>query len=579
MTNLYKIVLCCTILLLTEGHYCLAQTNTSPKSENPEYKQYKYLADAYFNEGDYEKATRLYRLCLSVPTHDKDTYATERMAVCQRITTAQKSFDNALKTKPDVNPELQVVKQALAQNPKDMVSRQRLAVQLEQDGDARLQRGDYEGAVNRYAATQEVTPTKSVAFKMEKANEAYQQKVQKPLPQYQAYQQNPQKPKPNPQTEQRRISIAAQNEYTRYRDEADAALKSGNYDLARRKYIAATQVPSYEGDRYVEEQTSKIARLKNLNKRLEETQNDPRGQLIYTRDALALNPEDASLRTQAAQAAVQVGDEMLSKGLFADAKKYYQEAEKYGANGMNEKIADANTKIQDKRDEIAKTKAALAGGDNPGALTIDKPTKQRNAHRERPTLVGVAITAGASTAFPILNNGSSNVKTPTSLQWYGGGQFIVLPDAKFSPIVGVNYAPVRFQTADAAKTIPLERFAFDLLQIPVGLRYNYSMSNEDFSLHLEAGATLNLPRKLNYTNYDMDVTNTDLNMLNKQTLGFYGGIGLSKYLSKHRSVSLMLQYQRSTNLLNLDYKDNATNRSRASMLLQGLSVQLTFRVF
>lgn len=577
MTNLYKIVLCCTILLLTEKYYCLAQTNASPKSENPEYKQYRYLADAYFNEGDYEKATRLYRLCLSVPTHDKDTYATERIALCQRITTAQKSFDNALKTKPDVNPELQVVKQALAQNPKDMVSRQRLGVQLEQDGDARLQRGDYEGAVNRYAATQEVTPTKSVAFKMEKANEVYQQKAQKPLPQYQTYQQTSQKP--NPQTERRRISIAAQNEYTRYRDEADAALKSGNYDLARRKYIAATQVPGYEGDRYVEEQTTKIARLKNLNKRLQESQNDPRGQLIYTRDALALNPDDASLRTQAAQAAVQVGDEMLSKELFADAKRYYQEAEKYGANGMNEKIAEANTKIQDKRDEIVKTKAALAGGDNPGALTIDKPTKQRNARRERPTLVGVAITAGASVAFPVLNNGGSSVKTPASLQWYGGGQVIVLPNAKFSPIVGVHYSPVRFQTADVAQTTPLERFAFDLLQIPVGLRYNYPMSNEDLSLHLEAGATLNLPRKLNYTNYAMDVTNTDLNILNKQTLGFYGGIGMSKYLSKRRSVSLMLQYQRTDNLLNLDYKDNATNRSRASMLLQGLSVQLIFRVF
>jgi hypothetical protein len=441
--------------------------------------------------------------------------------------------------------------------------------------------------------------------------------------------------------------------------------------LARRKYSAATQVPGHENDNYADEQRLRITRLQQLNKRLEETQNDPRGQLIYARDALSLSPDDATLRPKAAKAAVQVGDEMLSKELFADAKRYYQEAARYGANGISEKIADTENKIKAKRQEnakkqveettnqkekkqakIKKTKPALqktitpptSKNDSTIAITVEdslkkqtktstkppkpltakqlerqrkaaereslrnkkrldkqalrdakrktrkkvlkpkkepkeKPAKEQKPRSEMPTLVGVAVTAGASAAFPVLNNGSSNVKTPTSLQWYGGGQVIVLPDAKFSPIVGVHYAPVRFQTADAAKTIPLERFAFDLVQIPVGLRYNYPMSNEGLSLYLETGATLNLPRKLNYTNYAVDINNTDLNMLNKQILGFYGGIGMSKYLSKRRSVSLMLQYQRTDNLLNLDYKDNATNRSRASMLLQGLSVQLIFRVF
>lgn len=571
------------LYLLLVGFLCwtgnvLAQ-HTGAKADNSEYRQYKYLADAYFNEGDYEKATRLYRLCTAVPTYEKDAYANDRLAICHRIHNAQMNFDKALKSKPDIKPELQALKQELAKNPKDFTARQRLALQMEQEGDNRLRRGDYEGAMNRFIAIQEIAPTKSVAFKIEKTNALYRQKTQKSLPQYHTYLLNSQKSYLTPQVEQRHISIASQNEYTRYRNEADEALKSENYDLAGRKYIAATQVPGYEGDRYAEEQTIKIARLKTLNKRLSETQNDPRGQLLYIREALSINPDSPTLRNQAAQAATQAGDEMFTKGLFADAKRYYQEAEKYGANGMTEKIAEANTKIQDKRDEIAKNRVALTGGDHPSSLTVEKSTKSSKSHREMPILIGIEAAGGFMVAFPALYNGNINVNTKATVQWYGGGQLIILPNRKLSPILGISYLPVKFQSINTAKTNALEKFELNLLQIPVGLRYNYALSNSDFSAHLEGAATLNLPRKWSYTNYAADVTNTDINALNKKTLGFYAGMGLSKYLTKRRSVSLMFNYRRTNNLLNPDFKDNATNRSRASLLLQGVGIELIFRVF
>ncbi|MBB3842019.1 hypothetical protein FHS57_006048 [Runella defluvii] len=537
-----------------------------------EYQQYKTMAEYSMTEGDYEKARKLWRICLTLPKYENDTKAQQKADDCTKIIAAQQHYQKALNGEEDIMPAFRDLLKLQPISPQDKFFKTRITQQIEQTADKYLKEGNVEQATKLFGYAYEMTPVVGLAFKLEQADMKYVEKYQRNSLPYTNYKQKKNTPQNNTN------SLLELDEYAQIIKSADEALKNGNYDLARRKYSAATQVPGHENDHYADEQRLRITRLQQINKRLEETQNDPRGQLIYARDALSLSPDDATLRPKAAKAAVQVGDEMLSKELFADAKRYYQEAARYGANGMNEKIADTENKIKAKRQENAKKQVEVAKQKGKKQPNL-QPAKEPKPRREMPTLVGVAITAGASAAFPILNNGSSNIKTPISLQWYGGGHLIVLPDGKFSPIVGVHYAPVRFQTAAAAKTIPLERFAFDLLQIPVGLRYKYPMSNQDLSIHFEAGATFNLPRKLNYTNYAVEINNTDLNMLNNQTLGFYGGIGMSKYLSKRRSVSLMLQYQRTDNLLNLDYKDNATNRSRASMLLQGLSVQLIFRVF
>lgn len=632
-------------------------------TDTQEYQQYKTMAEYSMAEGDYEKARKLWRICLTLPKYEYDIKAKQKADDCTKIIAAQQRYQKALNGEEDIMPAFQDLLKLQSISPQDKFFKTRITQKIEQTADKYLKEGNVEQATKLFGYAYEMTPVVGLAFKLEQADMKYVEKYQRNSLPYTNYKQKKNTPQNNTNP------LLELDEYAQIIKSADEALKSGNYDLARRKYTAATQVPGHENDNYADEQRLRIVRLQQLNRRLEETQNDPRGQLIYARDALLLSPDNPTLRSQAAKAAVQVGDEMLGKELFADAKRYYQEAKKYGADGMTEKIADAENKIKVKRQEnaskqvdettnprikkqekikkkksvkeksmtppSAKNNIAVTVEDSlykqnkistksPKPLTAkqlerqrkaaeqetarnkkrqdkqalrdakrktskkapkpkkkpkEKPAKEQKPRREMHTLVGVAITAGASAAFPILNNGSSNIKTPTSLQWYGGGRLIVLPDAKFSPIVGVNYAPVRFQTADAAKTIPLERFAFDLLQIPVGLRYKYPMSNEGLSLHVETGATLNLPRKLTYTNFAMDINNTDLNMLNKQTLGLYGGFGLSKQFSKRRSVTLMLNYQRTSNLLNPDFKDSATNRSRASMLLQGLSVQLIFRVF
>ncbi len=148
-----------------------------------------------------------------------------------------------------------------------------------------------------------------------------------------------------------------------------------------------------------------------------------------------------------------------------------------------------------------------------------------------------------------------------------------------SPTVGINFLPVRIATTNAAKTARLENFDFDLLQIPVGLRLSKPLGNSDFDVQLHGGVTLNLPRNINYTNHLVDIATTDAALLRPQTLGFYGGVGLSRSLGAHRSVGLMLNYQRTNNLLNLDYKDTATNHPRAALAFQSLSIQLIFKVF
>ena len=537
-----------------------------------EYQQYKTMAEYSMGEGDYEKARKLWRVCLTLPKYENDAKTQQKVDDCTKIIAAQQRYQKALNGEEDIIPAFQDLLKLQPISPQDKFFKTRITQKIEQTADKYLKEGNVEQATKLFGYAYQMTPVVGVAFKLEQADKKYVEKYQRNSLPYTHYIQKKNTLKNNTDP------VVELDEYAQIIKSADDALKSGNYDLARRKYTAATQVPGHENDSYADEQRLRIARLQQLNRRLEETQNDPRGQLIYARDALSLSPDDATLRPKAAKAAVQVGDEMLSKELFADAKRYYQEAARYGANGMSEKIADTENKIKAKRQENAKKHVEVAkekGNKQPNL----QPAKDQKTHREIPPLVGIAVVGAAMPIFPMLNNGATKVNTNITVQWFGGGQLIILPDSKFSPVLGVNYLPVKLQSINADKTNPLERFDFNLLQIPVGLRFNYPIGNRDFNAHLQAGATLNLPGKFNYTNYAVDVTNTDITTLNKQTLGFYGGIGLSKYLSKRRSVSLMLNYRRTNNLLNPDFKDNATNHSRASLLLQGVGVELIFRVF
>lgn len=565
-------------------------------NDDQEYQKFRKMGEYNMSEGDYEKARRLLRVCLTLPKYEEDAYIKKLVEDCNAIVIAQQRYEKALQGNEEIAPVLEELLKLNILSPNDRFFKSRATQRIEQKADEYLKAGNVENATKLYELSYDLTPVVGVGFKLEQANNQYVIKHKKNSQSYLNYIRKKENKRPTV------VSVNDADEYAQIIKAADEALRKGNYDLARRKYMAAMQVPNHENDQYAGEQITKATRLFRLGKQIEErqTQNDARGKLAYVRDALALSPNDATLRAQAAQAAVEVGDEMLAKELFADAKRFYQEAAKYGANGVAGKVTEAENKIKLKRQENAqkqakqgetnqekkknqKTKKIELSKQIPASTTKKeqnvKPLKERKPRRETPVLVGGALTAGVSAAFPLLNNGGTNIKAPVSLQWHGGGQLIILPQSQLSPILGVNYVPIRFQTVNAAKTTSLENFAFNLLQIPVGLRYSYPLSNEDLRIQLVCGGTLNLPQKLNYTNYAMDINNTDINALNKKILGFYGGIGLSKNFNKRRSLSLMLNYQRTNNLLNPNFKDNATNRSRASLLWQGMGIELVFRVF
>lgn len=557
----------CWVLLLVSlwDSAANAQTATAPSSE---YKQYKTMADYSFEQGDYLKAQRLYEACLTMPKQDQNAEVKQQIVACVAIETAFKNLQEVLQNNPkELKTALQAVVMARSLYRKPAYLQQQAFKIIETEADQWLKNGKLEEAAECYLAIYELEPLPSVALKMEQTNRKYTEKFNRPLPQYQAFQS---KQKPGSIKPLIAKTLTNQEEYELYRNDANANFQNGKYDLARRKYNAALQVSGFENDRYAQNQLLKSAKLLRLQKAAETAQT-PAAALLNAREALLQNPNDANLKINLAQLAQQAGDELLKAGFYADAKKRYQEAAQHGASNLTSKMAEADQKIAEKRAEVNKKRAEALG-------QVQKKS-QRETRREKSQLVGAALTAESYYDMPVLNNGNDKVNTTPKLNFAGGAQFIFLPTKMLSSTVGINFLLVRIATTNAVKTAQIESFDFNLLQVPVGVRFSKSLGNSDFELQMHGGITFNLPRNIKYTNYLVDVTTTDANVLSPQTMGFYGGIGLSKHLSKRRSVSLMLNYQRTNNLLNSDFKDNAINRSRASLLLQGVGIQLIFRVF
>jgi tetratricopeptide (TPR) repeat protein len=555
------------LLVLFCATQSVAQNDTAPKKvESSEYNQYKNLADGYYNEGNYNRANQAYKLCLTVPTFDNDPAAIAQVAICQKIITAQSNFESTLKTNGDINTALQNLRQALSQNSKDISARQRIALQLEQDGDSHLKKNEYETAAQRYILIQTMAATKNIGFKIEKTNELYLSKFKKPLPQYVTFVQN-QKSTELPTT---KAAIADDAEYIAYRDAANEAFKSGNYESAKLKYNAAMQVPNYEADKYAEDQLVKSSKIIHLKKKTDEAQaaGDFRSAYLFGKEALVLNPYNSELKKQVAQATETLGDELLAKGLFADAKTSYQEAMRLGGSDLSAKIVDVEIKIAEIRTTAATAKQALMA-------TPLQPRKEKDPFG----WLGIQLYVGSYRLMPQLDNGSGQVNTSAGLQFYGGGQVVLFPSKKIAVFTGLNVMSNTFGSTNTSQSNKVESIALNLIQIPVGLRFNKRLGRSDFDLHFQAAVTVNKPTKFSYINHTTEANSTDLSSLNTATMGYQGAIGISKYLSKHHAIFLMINCQQTNNLLNNDYKDNATNRSRASMALSGIGIELIFRLF
>ena len=634
------------------GCLCFGIQAIGQADSDSEYKQYKTMADYSFEQGDYAKAKRLYEACVAMPKQTENDEVKQQIKACNEIEAAFKSLQNAVKNNPkELQTALKAFMDVRSFHRKPAYLQQQAFKIIETEADQWFKNGKFEEAAECYLAIYELSPLPNLSLKIEQANRNYTEKFKRALPQYERFQakQKPSNAKLAPPKQ-----LSNQQEYDQYRTAADASFGEGNYDLARRKYNAALQVVGFENDKYAQNQLLKSTKLIQLQKAASSAKGNTGAMLLNAREALAQNPNDAKLKADLGKAAEAVGNEMFEKALFADAKRYYQEAESYGALGMETKIKETETKIKEKRanvqpnpvEELSKEqkrkkqtqqrpiKQSESPKDNiavpqteknrerqgldktvklPKPLTAKQLERQRKAAErlalrqqkqaareaktKRPnkekvlrsqipkqqksfdkTIVGVAITGGIGIGLPVLHNGSNAVVAKKTATLEGGIQGILFPNGKLSPMIGVNYLTTNFQSFSASD-IPLERFEFDLLQVPIGLRFNHSLAEGTWRAHLHAGATLNFPQKFSYSNYAMDINTTDMTMISKQKVGFYGGLGLSRKLSERRSVSLLLNYQRTDNLLNLDYNDPAMNRSRASMVFQSLSIQLVFKVF
>ncbi|MFN3382127.1 MAG: hypothetical protein ACK41O_21925, partial [Runella zeae] len=368
------------VVLLSTG--ALFSVFGQTTSDDQEYQKFRKMGEYTMSEGDYEKARKLLRVCLTLPKYEEDAYIKKLVEDCNAIVMAQQRYEKALQGNEEIVSALQELLKLNILSPNDRFLKSRATQKIEQKADEYLKTGNVEYATRLYELAYDLTPVVGLGFKLEQANNQYVVKHKKNSQSYLNYIRKKQNKRPAD------VSVSDADEYAQIIKAADEALRKGNYDLARRKYMAAMQVPNHENDKYAEEQINKVTRLFRLSKQVEErqAQSDARGKLIYARDALALSPDNATLRAQVAQAAMQVGDEMLAKELFADAKRFYQEAAKYGADGMTEKVAEAENKIKLKRQENAH-KQAQDEKNNP-----EKKKGQKNKKIKPPKQIPTSIT-------------------------------------------------------------------------------------------------------------------------------------------------------------------------------------------
>lgn len=140
-----------TLLLVSQAPL-LAQTTpgqSTQQTTDDEYTRYRQRGDDFFKAGRYEDARRQYRNCLEVPQHEEDTYAKQRISLCdqclslmQQATAAGQQTNNA-----DMVARLTDV---LAINPTDPIANGRLADLYLSQGNQLFQQKQYEQAKLNY---------------------------------------------------------------------------------------------------------------------------------------------------------------------------------------------------------------------------------------------------------------------------------------------------------------------------------------------------------------------------------------------------------------------------------------------
>ena len=535
-----------------------------------EYLQFKAMADAAFDDGDFTKAQKLYSVCLTMIAGDE--YANNRLKTSEETIANLKQLETTLKSShyAQIEKALADLKASKLYNSPNSLLKNKVLVALENEADQKLKIGDYENAVRVYSQTYQILPVAGLVFKIERANQLYVEKNRKNMASYAEFL------KTRKQKNQLTPIIPSADEADELRKKAEDAFAKGEWDKAQKLYNASLVVG--EGKRpEIEQRLVDIARNKNLERQKEEA--DKEGNFLLSaktgEEMLKIRPDNVQLKSDIANSYQKQADKYYREGRFADARDYYQKANGVeSSSSLKDKVEDTETKIGELR-RANETKRLED-------IRTAKPTGKRNKYKPHTDTqwIGVAANAGLMNIQPLLSNAQGSINATGQMSWQMGGQAILRPNAAFNLALGASYQSVKFASVNTEKTNKTEEFKYTMLQIPLILSYTKNFGETGLGIRLQTGISLNKPLSYNYTNFVASTTQNDLSVM-RGGISYSFGIGLTKTINKHKAVTVLVSYDiLPTNLLNVNSLDTrALQRSSINAGVKSLNISLTFRVF
>lgn len=550
------------IFLLMVNVLCYAQPKPKSGGVVGEYLQFKAMADAAFDDGNFEKAQRLFTVCLEMVSGDE--YAAAKLSTCQELNNGLKQLEAAIKTNNQalLKTVLNNLKSTKSYSSQTNLLKNRVLLLLEKEADQRLKNGDLENAVRLYTRTHELLPASGLTFKMERANLMYLEKYKKNMEAYADFQKSR-------KLKNQLTLLPTNDEAESLRKKADDFFAKGEWDKAQKLYNAALVLG--EGKRPdIEQRLVDIANNKRLDRQKAEADEQSNFGLSAKigEEMLKSRPTDAQLKSNVADNYQKLADKYYGEGSFANARDYYRKANETEPNAIlaakiddtEKKIAEIRLANSEKRKEVLKT---------PSSKKSQKGT----------AIVGMGVVAGLNYLQPTLTNGSTPLNAVRKLGWHAGLQVILMPESNASIIVGGLYNTNRFYVPNADKTAKIEDLSLNTLQLSASFRLQKSLGSTDSKVFVVAGLGYNKPINPSYQNYLVDKSITSANSFSTG-FNYNVGLGLSKAIGKRQALSFMISYDGGMqNAFTSTFKDGSANKGMPSLILSNLKCTILLKIF
>ena len=305
-----------------------------------EYNQYRTMADLAFEDGNFEKAYKLYQACLTMVGSDE--YATDRLRSSKEIM----GLLNQLQLSTNSNfTNIEKALSDLQKNPifagESSFLRSKVLLILENTANLLLKKGNYDLSLNVYLLVYNILPVSGIKYKLERTNQKYKEKFGRDATAYTVLQKSVK------QKLSQKSTVPSADEADELRKKAEDAFAKGEWDKAQKLYNASLVVG--EGKRpEIEQRLIDIARNKNLERQKEEA--DKQSNFLLSaktgEEMLKTRPDNVQLKSDIANNYQKQADKYYSEGRFADARDYYRKANEVEPNeGLYSKMENAEKKI------------------------------------------------------------------------------------------------------------------------------------------------------------------------------------------------------------------------------------------